>query len=101
MTEKQLAFVQMEAKFLGDHEGKRHWWTSGTDVGVDGVWMWATSYTPVEEFMWDKGYPVSSRDRNCMMLNHDHQFLGYNYACEHCSLFTEQDTVVHPICQKK
>merc|ERR1711936_1224781 len=49
-TEMQMAFLQMELNVLADHEGTRHWWTSGTDVGVNGKWMWATSYTPVEDY---------------------------------------------------
>merc|ERR1712179_11150 len=90
-TEMQLAFVQMEANVLADHEGKRNWWTSATDAGVEGVWMWATSYTPVGEFLW---YPTQPNNPsyNCMQLYSGYNFLGDDVPCT---------TTDYPICQKK
>ena len=38
-------------------EGGRNWWSSGTDVGRNGVWLWATSCNPVPDFVWIPGYP--------------------------------------------
>ena len=89
-TEMELAFIQMEANVLADHEGARHWWTSGTDVGVEGVWMWATSYSPVGEFLWYNNYP-SRASSSCLMLYHPYNFLGINSACTN---------TYYPICQR-
>merc|ERR1711936_4741 len=92
-TEMQMAFLQMELNVLADYEGARFWWTSGTDVGVNGKWVWAPSYTPVEEYIWADNKPSYHADYNCMMLNWNYQYLGYDYPCD----FTE----AYPICQKK
>merc|ERR1711934_910860 len=76
-TEMQMAFVEMEIGVLADHESPRYWWTAGTDVGINGQWFWASSLTPVEDYVWIDGYPSTCDICNCMML-HSNPIGGYN-----------------------
>merc|ERR1711953_586480 len=69
-TEMQMAFIQMEMEVLADHEGGRSWWTAATDVGINGKWVWATSLTPVEDYVWRDSYPSSQDNYNCMTLHY-------------------------------
>ena len=41
LTEEQLVFTQLQLTRLSEEEeeGGRNWWSSGTDVGRNGVWM--------------------------------------------------------------
>ena len=41
LTEEQLVFTQLELTQLAEEEGGQNWWTSGTDVGRNGVWMFS------------------------------------------------------------
>merc|ERR1712051_591343 len=76
-TEMQLAFIQMELAVIEDHEHAHFvWWTAGTDVGINGQWIWITSLTAVEDFMWNSGYPDSYDAYNCMFLHHSWEYLG-------------------------
>ena len=91
LTEMEMAFIQMEANVLGDHEGERDWWTSGTDAGRQGVWMWASSYTPVDDFIWYTGEP-NTNSFNCLSLENIFNFLGEDDDCA---------STRYPICQIK
>merc|ERR1711971_1193900 len=94
-SEMQMAFIQMELQVIADHEGdKKHWWTAGTDAGIDGQWVWATTYTVVEDYVWGDGYPRNSQypNYNCMMLHHSLDYLGFDTTC---------DSSRYPICQLK
>ena len=51
-NEDQWAFLLMQIKFQADHEGSKDWWTSGTDAGKNGNWIWASTLTPVGNYMW-------------------------------------------------
>ena len=56
-TAEQLAFLQMLLDF-GDHvQGVSGSWIAGTDVGSSGSWFWATTRTPVDDFIWADGEP--------------------------------------------
>merc|ERR1711874_697283 len=90
-TEVQLKFVQMELRILADHEGNKHWWTSGTDAGINGKWFWARSLSSVEGFIWHDGQPNSASD-NCIMLNYGYNFEGDDVGCKNS---------LYPICQSK
>merc|ERR1711990_936517 len=91
-SEEQMAFIQMEIGVLADHEGGRHWWTAGTDVGINGKWFWATSLTPVEDYVWPPGFPDSRDTANCMIL-YSTVATGYNIGCDYADAY--------PICQFK
>ena len=43
---------RMEFGFIHDLvQGDGRWWTSGTDIGKEEVWPWATSLAPVGDFL--------------------------------------------------
>ena len=92
-SEEQMAFIQMELDMLADHELPRHWWTAGTDVGINGKWVWATSLTPVEDYVWAIGRPDQRDALNCLLLHADLGWAGFNYLCV--------SNVAYPICQLK
>ena len=69
-----------------------NWWSSGTDVGRNGVWLWATSCRLVPDLVWIPNYPNNPDNHNCMTINFKHGFLGSDEMC-----FYENP----PICQRK
>ena len=92
-TEIQFDFVRTQLGLL-EVEGSNMWWLSGTDVGVNGVWKWATSYSPVGDFVWtDASPPIGHRTQNCLALNHTLDFMASNTHCDTTGGF--------PICQIK
>ena len=92
LTEEQMAVVQMNIELLEAHESPRFWWTGATDVGMNGRWIWATSFSPVEDFMWAVGYPKNELTHNCMMIHYNLD-AGYDQACDYTSAY--------PLCQLK
>merc|ERR1719244_333719 len=69
-TEEQLEFLQMQLSVLEDHEGKKHWWTGGNDIGREGRWSWVSSQTLVGDFLWRNSYvPRNDTELNCMYLS--------------------------------
>ena len=93
-TELQLDFVRNELIFLTDHEESRDWWTSGTDQGREGHWYWASSLSPVADFVWDEDEPDGPA-QNCLVLLDDYLFRGHDIGCD------GGGNIVFPICQKK
>jgi hypothetical protein len=91
-TESEMEVLHGTLITIEEEVGHHYWWTSGTDVGTDGDWRWATSYTPVGEFIWSEGYPSSTTYRNCLLLNYNLDYTGYNENCE---------AGHNPICQIK
>ena len=96
-TELQLEFVQNELFFLTDHEESRDWWTSGTDQGREGHWYWASSLSPVADFVWDENQPdsASGKQQNCLALVDTFLFRGHDIMCD------GEAYLVFPICQNK
>ena len=73
ITEDQMQFTQSTAIFLAAHEGNHHWWTSGTDVGLNGDWLWATSCSisgclPVDTYVWGPSRPTTNIDPICQKI---------------------------------
>ena len=91
INEEQLAFVQMELWVLADHEGDHYWWTSGTDLGREGRWYWASSLTPVGSFIWYTNEPGSPKS-NCLYLEYAWGWEGGDVPCDYKSN-------IYPICQ--
>ena len=90
-TEEQFRFLQMVIKVFDGQCGKHHWWTAGTDMGLDGHWAWMRSFTPVGDFLWVAGNPNGGLVENCMYLNYDYGYFAGDAACT---------TSYYPICQK-
>merc|ERR1712181_203211 len=79
-NEMQLAFLQMELNVIADHDGRTHnWWTAGTDVGINGRWIWATTLNPIQEYIWEPSKPNIGRDDwNYLYLYATSDYLGVN-----------------------
>ena len=93
-TEVQMGFLQMELDVIANAEGTTHsWWTAGTDVGLNGRWIWATTLTNVGDFVWQNAYPSSNTNNNCLMLYPSYGYLAVNYPCDDASRYS--------ICQLK
>merc|ERR1711872_311793 len=90
---EQLEFVQMELEMLEEHDGPRMWWTSGTDVGREGLWYWSSSLAPVHDFVWASDFQDKGITQNCLYLQNDSEprYSGYGYDCTNNILF--------PMCQ--
>ena len=93
-TEVQMGFLQMELDVMANAEGTTHqWWTAGTDLGIEGRWIWATTLTAVEDFIWIDGYPrYPAPYANCLSLEPTCGYLGYDEGCS---------ALRFPICQLK
>merc|ERR1711934_184774 len=93
-TEMQMGFLQMELDVIANAEGAtHHWWTAGTDLGIEGRWIWATTLTGVEDFVWiSSNYPHEDLNLNCLSLSPGNGYLGYETDC---------DAHRFPICQMK
>ena len=93
---EQLEFVRMELEMLEEHEGGKDWWTSGTDVGREGQWYWASSLAPVHDFVWSSGNTVSGITQNCLALldssTANENYMGYDRPCTDSGF---------PLCQIK
>ena len=91
-NELQLDFVRMELGFLYDHVQVPRWWTSGTDVGKEGIWRWASTLVPVGDFIWYSSEPTGGLASNCLYLAQSGDFVGYDGSCS--NLFAA-------ICERK
>ena len=85
----QFDYLQMHVEMLADHEGAMAWWIGGTDQGREGKWIWISSLTPVENFVWYPNF-ANAETANCMYL--DSINVGANDAP--CT------RTYKPICQK-
>merc|ERR1712037_204622 len=93
-TEMQMAFLQMELNVIADHDGGgKQWWTAGTDVGINGRWIWATTLAPVEEYVFHPDHPNGDIVQcNYLLLSPAYEYLA----------FTQSATYkCNPICQMK
>merc|ERR1712179_280220 len=90
-SEEQMEFVRNLLDVLGDNEGVVHWWTSGTDAGLEGRWNWAVSLERVGSYTW-YNQPTEDEDRNCQALVKGYNYKGDDYGCSNS---------FYAICQKK
>merc|ERR1712113_417503 len=76
-SEMQMGFLQMELNVVEGIEGaKHHWWTAGTDVGIEGQWFWVTTLTEVGDFVWNTGFVNGGASENCLYLNPSYGYDG-------------------------
>jgi hypothetical protein len=93
LTEFEMEYLHATLKTSEAALGKHRWWTSATDGGTEGVWMWASSYTAVGDFVWGAGEPETS-SFNCMILTTVTGYMGHTVPCEN-------EYNKNPICQIK
>ena len=96
-SEMQMNFLKMELDEIASAEDvSRLWWTAGTDIGFEGQWIWITSLTKVEDYVWHPGHPRPNLDNsisisNCLSLR-PRDYDGHDIGCENRD---------NPICQLK
>merc|ERR1712126_263697 len=89
---QEMEFVMSYLQTLDNHETKHDWWTAGTDSGREGRWIWPSSLSAVEDYVWYSGQPNSGVAGNCLLLQDAWGYKGGDYNCAGSS---------RPICQKK
>jgi hypothetical protein len=89
-TEEQLEFLDM-LLVLNDHSDSHVCWTAGTDLGVEGHWIWMRSLTEVD-FVWGPEQPSNGIHYNCMYLSDDISYTAYDGSCKY--------STGNPICQQ-
>merc|ERR1712180_55121 len=85
----EMEFLISYLKQLETHENAQHWWTAGTDSGREGRWIWPSSLSPVENYVWSSGEPNNGAAFNCLCLYY-HNYKGRDYPCANS---------LAPICQ--
>merc|ERR1711974_126215 len=96
-TELQLDFLRSEVQLLANSGISADWWTSATDLGREGRWYWASSLSPVPDFV--LGYWFGGDiEQNCGQLdvNVDCKLNDYQCDSDHYG-----NTPFYPICQIK
>merc|ERR1712117_674816 len=70
------------------------WWTSGTDLGREGHWYWASSLAPLPDFVWYPGQPARGHLENCAYFDQWQDFMIGDIDCG-------VNSNIYPICQIK
>merc|ERR1711962_269479 len=78
--------------YLQQLETKYDWWTAGIDAGREGRWIWPSSWSTVDSYVWAAGQPNGGADSNCLLLRDSYSYKGSDYNCA---------SSYRPICQKK
>merc|ERR1712126_267670 len=63
---QEMEFVMSYLLTLETHETAYNWWTAGSDAGREGKWIWPSSLSPVESYLWDiaEGQPSGGAREN-------------------------------------
>ena len=96
-TELQMDFLRSELKVLANSGFSSFWWTSATDLGREGHWYWASSLSPVPDFVWYSGsyaQPDGGTGENCAFLDSGYDFMIQDFDCDY-------ESSTYPICQIK
>ena len=93
-TSQQMDFLRSELSLIYDFDpSTTYWWTSGTDLGREGEWYWASSGAHVPELVWGNKSPSGTTKYNCMVLTHGQEYFADDQICT-------KDNLAHAICQK-
>ena len=103
--EMQMEFLQMQLQLLEGPDATRPFWAGGrtdNDQAPDlkGDWKWATSSSPVGDFVWGERWPIDARRASCLMLAPSMDYKGSNY---YCGDYIQLPSSYHhyPLCQMK
>ena len=88
-----MDFVISQLQLLEEHKGTNFWWTGGIDIGREGAWYWASTLTPVGDFIWQSGMPRNNTDWNCMLLSPSMNYKAQDHYCNNAPCYA--------ICQKE
>jgi len=89
---QEMEFVISYLLTLETHETAYDWWTAGMDAGREGRWIWPSSLSIVESYVWDAGEPDGGSKQNCLCLPSTYSYKGHDCDC---------DVSRRLICQKK
>merc|ERR1712002_89299 len=89
---RQPQEMEFVINYLQQIETKGDWWTAGIDAGREGRWIWPSSWSPVESYVWHPGQPNSGANANCLKLQDAYSYHGDDDNCAASYM---------PICQKK
>merc|ERR1719481_1552909 len=78
--------------YLQQLENAYDWWTAGMDAGREGRWIWPSSWSAVEGYVWAGNRPTGGAAYNCLMLDDYYSYKGNDANCAGSH---------RPICQKK
>merc|ERR1719481_500510 len=89
---RHMEEMEFVISYLQQLEKKYDWWTAGIDGGREGRWIWPSSWSTVESYVWYGGQPNGGAGSNCLMLQDAYSYKGDDYPCTSSN---------RPICQKK
>merc|ERR1712109_16471 len=87
-------FLRSELTLLANTGVWTRWWTSGTDLGREGHWYWASSLAPLPDFVWYPGQPARGHRENCAYFDQWQDFMIGDIGCG-------VNHNIYPICQIK
>merc|ERR1712098_691147 len=67
--------------YLQQLEKNYDWWTAGIDGGREGRWIWPSSWSAVEDYVWFSGRPNGGPANNCLMLQDSSSYKGDDINC--------------------
>merc|ERR1712002_575513 len=82
--------MQFLISYLQQAETTHDWWTAGTDAGREGRWIWPSSLSTVESYVWYSSQPNGGAASNCLRLYHSFSYKGADDPCANSYM---------PICQ--
>merc|ERR1712098_686658 len=87
---EEMEFV---ISYLQQLEKSYDWWTAGIDGGREGRWIWPSSWSAVESYVWYTNQPTGGAAYNCLCLEDSYSYKGNDNPCD--------SSDERPICQKK
>merc|ERR1711962_582368 len=78
---QQMEFLTNSLKQLETYGTKHHWWTAGTDFGHEGRWIWSSSLSNVDSYVWHSGDPNGGMTQNCLLLDSGFSYKGNDWDC--------------------
>ena len=61
--------------------GSHYWWVGGSDLSVEGGWVWTSSGLAVGDFLWHSDQPDGLIGHDCLLLSNIHQYSGFDNLC--------------------
>ena len=103
--EMQMEFLQMQLQLLEGPDATRPFWAGGRtdndqEPDLKGDWKWATSSSPVGDFVWGERWPIDAQRASCLMLAPSMDYKGSNYYCGD-NIHLPSNYHHHPLCQMK
>ncbi|XP_062577476.1 perlucin-like [Saccostrea cucullata] len=85
---------------LKDYGRSANFWVGGTDVIIEGDWIWSLSQTPIHHYThWDPREPNDlGGDENCMEMRQEYGYMWNDMSCHVRQYFIcEQPSGLGPV----